>query len=543
MALNISDSHDIEDIKIENNIVNGVHLDLVENPNIGELIIDNLNRHLDHIAQIEVETDKETRFADMKDKSSRCGLWMQNEKIGLGDIIIICSHNHSDVYVPIFAAFYLGASVSGWDYEISLKSAQHLIKFFKPKLIFSCESAVNTILEAAKLEQIQTTIIVFGKHSNVQSLDDILENHAIEKVQSFQPRKVKDPNTTAIIVLTSGSTSAPKGVIHSYKNVSICIQTYLAYPFKNVCLWYSTVYWVTGMILLLQTFFALGTRIIHKIWNVDDFCRVIQKYKVQRIFAAPTVFNHLCKSDALTKYNLESLEYVCIGGSKLSAVVMKVLREKLPKASIVQVYGSSETNRLITSQSKNSNNLNTVGYPAPNTQVKIVDVKTKETLGANQPGEICVKQTNLMLGYFNNLELTKQVIDEQGWLHLGDEGFYDNNGEITIIGRYKDMIKCRNFCISPTDLEDILLSHPAVVEVAVVPIPHSIDVEQPIAFVKRRAKVSEEELVNMTLVLGENTKLRGGVEFVDELPKLPTGKIDKQQLKKLALTIAGKRSS
>lgn len=241
----------------------------------------------------------------MKDKSIRCGIWMENKEIGPGDIVIICSHNHSDVYVPIFASFYLGAIINGWDHDISLgilsiycsivfqnsifhliisitEAARDLLKFLQPKVIFSCESAVDILLKAIEQEQTDTTVIVFGKHSKSQSLSEILDNQTLEKIQSFHPRKIENPNTIAVIALTSGSTGTPKCVMHSYKNVSIFIQTYLAYPFKNVCLWYSTIYWVTGIFLMLQTFFNLATRIIHKNWNVDDTCRIIQKYKVRR---------------------------------------------------------------------------------------------------------------------------------------------------------------------------------------------------------------------------------------------------------------------
>ncbi|XP_058807866.1 luciferin 4-monooxygenase-like [Phymastichus coffea] len=541
MALKIPIKLDIENFTIEDNILKGIIVETEENPNIGEAILNTLDSTPDHVAQIDAETDLKTTFAEMKDRSIRCALWMKEYGVKLGDIITICSYNHLDTYVPIFATFYLGATFNGWDHEVGLQAARHLMKLFEPKLIFVCESAIEVLLEAAKLENVKTEMIVFGNYRNINSLDDILKVQYSAKIRMFHPMRIENRDAISIILLTSGSTGAPKGVMHSYKNFLKLVQAFTVYPLKGVALCTSTVYWLTGIMYMFVSTFTKGTRITLKKWDVDEGCKAIQKYKVERMFMSPVIINYLRKLKAFNKYDLRSLENICTGGVKISQEILKDFQEQLPNAFIYQAYGSTETGRMVATQTEKIENLDSVGFVTSNTKIKIIDVDNHQILGQNQEGEICVKQPTLMLGYYKNPEETRNAIDEDGWLHTGDKGYFDHNGEIIVTDRLKNIIKCRNYQISPAELEEILSSHPAVLEVAVVPIPHEMDTEQPLAFVSVNAHVSKEELISLTLVLGENKKLRGGVEFVQELPKTPSGKINRAALKEMAKVLYNKR--
>ncbi|CAB0029420.1 unnamed protein product, partial [Trichogramma brassicae] len=120
--------------------------------------------------------------------------------------------------------------------------------------------------------------------------------------------------------------------------------------------------------------------------------------------------------------------------------------------------------------------------------MKVKDLQSGESLGPNKSGEICFKGTSFMSGYYKNPEATKNAFDEDGWFLSGDIGYYDENGEIYIVERIKEMIKCRNYAISPSDIEQLLHTHPGVMEAAVVPMPHEIDIERPIAERERENK-------------------------------------------------------
>ena len=180
-----------------------------------------------------------------------------------------------------------------------------------------------------------------------------------------------------------------------------------------------------------------------------------------------------------------------------------------------------------------------------------------------KPGEIYVKSSNMMHGYYNNPEATRNTIDEDGWLHTGDMGSYDKNGEICICGRLKEIMKFRDYHIAPAEIENILLSHPGVAQVAVVPVPHKIDNERPMAFVVKvpgsqviyllcleigeklchfnffiLIQVTAEELITLSATLDKHKMLSGGVKFINQMPLNHSCKLKRGELVELAKSYA-----
>ncbi|OXU19499.1 hypothetical protein TSAR_014476, partial [Trichomalopsis sarcophagae] len=527
----------IEDFVIENNIIKGVDQDFGECSGIGEHLLSTLSSKPDHVAQIEAETGKQTTFAEMKDRSVRCGIWLKKQGIGANDIVVICSKNNLDLYAPMFGTFYAGGTFSGWSpFIASPKPVQRLMKLFKPKIVFAGEDVVDILHKAAKLENVKTKFVVFGRHSNFKTFHDIIKIPSEEDVHDFRAEKV-NLKDNAVIILTSGSTGFSKGVQHNYENLFKIIVGLTPYPMAGVALWYSTCDWVTGVTFALQSVLLIGTRIMHTQFDVEETCKVIEKYKVNLMLASSVIMASMLKLNVFKRYNLQSLKFVCTGGSKTNALALKGFHDALPNALIVQMYGMTEIGRSIASQTENSKSIGSAGFVISCNQLKIVDIENGESLGPNKPGEICIRSPTMMTGYFNNPEETKKVLDNDGWLSTGDKGFYDENGEVHVIERLKEMMKYQNHQISPSEVEQVLLSHPAVMEVSVIPIPHYLDGDWPIAFVKKvpEFQVTEDELVQLSIsVFGELKKLHGGVKFVEQLPKMPNGKINRSLLKEMA---------
>jgi len=168
-------------------------------------------------------------------------------------------------------------------------------------------------------------------------------------------------------------------------------------------------------------------------------------------------------------------------------------------------------------------------------RVKIVDENSGAKLGANQVGEICAKSPYMLKEYRNNPKATAETIID-GWLHTGDQGYFDDDENLYVIGRYKELIKYRMAHVVPTRIEKEMLRHPDIQDVAVIGLPDDVDGELPLAFVVLRPNksVSQEQLVQFTneLVV-EEEKLRGGVRFIEKIPRNELGKIMRQNLKKL----------
>ena len=166
-----------------------------------------------------------------------------------------------------------------------------------------------------------------------------------------------------------------------------------------------------------------------------------------------------------------------------------------------------------------------VGVPAPNTECKIIHLETGEPQAPRNEGEVCVRGPQIMKGYLNKPEATAITIDADGWLHTGDVGYADEDGHFFIVDRAKELIKYKGFQVAPAELEAILLTHPAVADVAVIPCLDDEAGEVPKAYVVRKDDVSAAAIMDfLAEEVAPYKKLRF-VEFIDKIPKSASGKI------------------
>lgn len=167
-----------------------------------------------------------------------------------------------------------------------------------------------------------------------------------------------------------------------------------------------------------------------------------------------------------------------------------------------------------------------MGTAQPLTDVKIVNVDTGKNCGPNEQGELCVKAPHVMKGYYNNEAATKECLKD-GWLHTGDILYFDENLNLFVVDRMKEMIKVKGFQVSPSEMDDILRACPGVLDVATIGVPHEKSGEAPRAYIVKKDPNLTEQMVHDFLKdkVASFKQLDGGIEFLDELPKSPTGKI------------------
>lgn len=178
-----------------------------------------------------------------------------------------------------------------------------------------------------------------------------------------------------------------------------------------------------------------------------------------------------------------------------------------------------------------------VGSLYPGIYCKVVSPDTGRLCGLNEPGELWFKGDTVMKGYLGNAKATREVVDEEGWLHSGDIGYYDEQRHFFIVDRLKELIKYKGFQVPPAELEDILLGHPQVMDAAVVGIPDPVSSEElPMAFIVKKPSakgVTEKELMDYVASrVSEYKRLRGGVKFIAAIPRNPNGKIMRRELRK-----------
>ena len=258
------------------------------------------------------------------------------------------------------------------------------------------------------------------------------------------------------------------------------------------------------------------------------------KYKPAYIPSVNTLFNGLVHHEKFKELDFSNLKASIGGGMSVLPSVAKAWHEAtgLP---IVEGYGLSETSPVVSFNPMNISEFTAkIGVPAPDTDVILIDDDGNE-MPIGERGEICVKGPQVMVGYQNRPEATKESFTENGYFKTGDIGILDEKGFIKIVDRKKDMILVSGFNVYPNEIEEAMTQHPAVLEVGAIGVPSDDRGEDPKIFVvkKKGANVTEKELLEFGKKQLTGYKRPRIVEFVDELPKSNVGKVLRKELRKM----------
>ncbi|KMQ89861.1 luciferin 4-monooxygenase [Lasius niger] len=423
---------------------------------------------------------------------------------------------------------------------MDLQTALHVMQLTTPKIIFCSEKPVNIILSAMKESNCNPTVVVFDDHPDAIAFSDILSMYSDAEVANFRYVELDDIMQTACIVHSSGTTGMPKGVeISNYCLLLISEDTNMDLT-NAVLTWFSSLYWISGILMNLKSIAQGAKVILYPEFDEEMTCLLIEKYKVTVIFLSTSMINRFLKAGYIRKYSLLSLKNIICGGAILKPKTQKEMKCILPHVEMLQGYGMTELGGLAALQLPH-HKAGSCGTVVENVQMKVVDPENGNVLGPNNPGELWITTAIIMNGYYRNPEATKSTVDEEGWLHSGDVGYFDEDGELFIIDRIKELIKYRGYQISPGEVEGVLMSHPAVMEAAVIGVPHAVDDEHPVAYVTKMpgAKVTEQELIDLVAnSMMDQYKLRAGVIFLDAFPYTGSGKIARKELKTMAKILA-----
>jgi acyl-CoA synthetase (AMP-forming)/AMP-acid ligase II len=260
-----------------------------------------------------------------------------------------------------------------------------------------------------------------------------------------------------------------------------------------------------------------------------------QDHGATRAFVAPPMVLALAKHPLVDTFDLSKLTWINSGAAPLSAELALEAGKRLG-CEVVQGYGMTELSPVSHLTPLNDWKPGSVGVTAPNTETMIVDIDGSAALGVDQDGEVWVRGPQVMRGYLNNPSATESTIDAEGWLHTGDIGHIDEDGHLFVVDRLKELIKFKGFQVPPAELEAILLTHPAVIDAAVVGLPDDEAGEIPVAFVavKPDAGVDEEAITSFVANQVAHYKQLRKVTFVEEIPKSASGKVLRRVLRENA---------
>jgi len=343
---------------------------------------------------------------------------------------------------------------------------------------------------------------------------------------------VDDHRDPALILYTSGTTGRPKGVVLSHQNLlantSSCQQAGSFGPQDSfLCLLpFFHTYALTGTILL--PLLNGSKMVLVERFHPLKVLELIQEWGITCFLAIPSMYRVLAGTDA--ELDVSSLRFPISGGEPMPVAVAEAFAERFG-VDIFEGYGQTEAAPVVSLNTPIARKLGTVGRALPDVEIGVWNEKN-DVVESGQVGEVMVRGENVMEGYFHLEEETAKTITD-GWLHTGDLGRIDSEGFLSITGRLKEMIISAGENIFPREIEEVLVVHPSVKEVAVIGIPDEVRGEVPKAFVILQEGTSpdEKELRSFCKDRLANYKIPKVIEIVEDLPRNPTGKVLKRMLK------------
>ncbi|KAL2065236.1 hypothetical protein VTL71DRAFT_2905 [Oculimacula yallundae] len=505
---------------------------------------------------------------DTKDPSNtispaQCLQWIKRLAVGLkkagvkkGEVVMIFTPNH--IFVPVA---YLGISGTGHAFSganpiYTVPEMVHQIKNTGARILFAYPGLLKTAIQAAKEAGFpKDCIFQFSDKPNptvdgVKDWREMLGSEEEAREYSWPTLTPEESTTTvATINYSSGTTGLPKGVCVSHYNIISNIEQTLVIKYHGQPYTQETAppeRWL-GFLPLYHAYGQLWTILMALKLNVpvyvmtqfvyEDYLKAIQEFKITQLHVAPPILVMLSKRPETTKYDLSSVRDCLCGAAPLSKELQNDVSTRF-KFQINQGWGMTEvTTGAIMVPFNVNDNTGSVGQLIPNSECMLVDDDGKE-VGVGQPGELCIRGPQVCLRYWRNEEATKESISPDRWLKTGDVAVCDKKGYFWIVDRKKELIKVNSLQVSPAELEAALLEHEAVADAAVVGI-NLHDEEWPRAYVaiqdSAKGKVKPEEIQEWIKTrVAKHKYLAGGVTFVDEVPKLASGKIQRKIMREWA---------
>ncbi len=346
-----------------------------------------------------------------------------------------------------------------------------------------------------------------------------------------------DPQATAVILYTSGTSAEPKGVELSYRNLhSNCVDAIASLDidprqsFLNVLPPFH-VFGLTANVLV-PVFLRVPVYALPR-FNPLHAIRLVAQRRISVVLAIPSMYAAMLRSKSAGADSFRSIYLAISGGEPLADSIRDGFQQRFG-VTLRQGYGLTETSPVVSACSLHAYREGSVGKPLRNVEVRIVSTEGTN-LPTGQDGEILVRGPNVMKGYFRKPEETRRVIDTEGWFHTGDIGRLDADGFLFITGRVKEMLIVGGENVYPREIEAVLETHEAVLQAAVIGMPDGLRGEVPVAFVLPRpgATPTAEELRAFARQKLASHKTPRRVEIRDDLPTGPTGKILKRKLRDL----------
>lgn len=503
--------------------------------NISELLARNSRKFPNQLAVIEEQ--QQFTYRELDEQVTKLANSLKVKGIKEGDKVVIFMPNTANFLLTYFAVLRLGAITIPVSARLTAPELEYILEHSEAKTVVIEHILYNScapIKEKFDLLWVKTGPMVEGW----LSFESLVEEGSTEEIVCL----LKEDDL-ATMLYTSGTTGKPKGVLFSYRNIltvalTICVEMNMSNQSR-----------VLHMMPLshsapLHLFLAAGTyvgatHLLVPTFTPDLLLDAVEKWQATHFFGAPVAYLLTAKHPAIQEKDLSSMKYWVYGGAPLGKNEVQFVGKAFNTDRFYCVYGLTEAgpNGTILLPEEHGLKAGSIGKRAAlNCEIKLVNEEGEE-VGVDEPGEIILRGEGNMVEYYKDPEKTKEAFKD-GWLYTGDMAKRDEDGYFWVIDRKKDMIISGGINIFPKEIEEALSEHPAIAESAVIGVPHEEWGETVVAYV-----VLKENIENIENIEAEcrqflegrlaDYKIPRKVEVIDQLPRNPTGKILKHQLKNM----------
>ncbi len=450
-----------------------------------------------------------------------------------GDHVAVQSWNRSEIIEVEIACYKAGLVKVPINARLSIDETIHVANDSDTKAIILDAHHVEGILDAGKdLPLLEHIICLEPAPAHTLDYETLVAGSS-----GTNPDREVCEDDIAVLHYTSGSSGKLKAAIQTFGNRLAFLRKAMMVPDTRVNR--GDIFSLVGPLThatgmnIMPVLFAGGCNLVMDRFDPELLIETIAREKVTHTFLVPTMINMLLDNQKLQDCDLSSLKVVLYGASPMSPNRVRQAMDVFGPI-LVQGYGAGETTSLVTlltmrdhleALDHNPERLSSCGRPVFDTEVRVVDENGQET-AAGQIGEVIVSGPDVMKGYWNEPDLTREVL-KGGWYHTGDLARVDEEGYIYIVDRKKEMIISGGFNVYPTEVESVLYDHPAVYEACVIGVPDDTwgEAVKAIVVLKEGKSVSELELIEHCMKSLASFKKPKSIRFVDDLPKNPNGKI------------------
>jgi acyl-CoA synthetase (AMP-forming)/AMP-acid ligase II len=496
----------------------------IPHQSLPEFVLQRAKELGDKAALIDGPSGRTISYGQLAGAISKAAAGLAGRGFKKGDVLAIYSPNLPEYAVAFLAVASLGGINTTINPLYTVDELVNQLNDSQAKFLLTVPPFLDKALAAAKESSVQE-VFVLGEGEGATPFTALLQGDGAASPAPIDPLK-----DLVALPYSSGTTGLPKGVMLTHHNLiaNICqIRDIEKFTEQDTLIGILPFFHIYGLTVIMCMALHKGATVVTMPrFELEQFLQIMQNYEVTRAYLVPPIVLGLAKHPLVDKYDLSKLNLIMSGAAPLGRDVAEACAKRL-NCVIKQGYGLTETSPVthINPDDPAKIKQGSIGPCVSNTQAKVIDYNTEAELGPNQEGEIWVHGPQVMQGYLNKPDATAAVINAEGWFRTGDIGYVDEAGYFFIVDRLKELIKYKGMQVAPAELEALLLTHPAVADVAVIPSPDEEAGEVPKAFVVLRGEVTPDELMAFVAERVAPHKKVRLLEFIEQIPKSASGKI------------------